>query len=215
MHNKNKQIIIASDRSPDDLQKLEDRLRTRFNWGLTVNIFPPDFNLRMNIIDKKIQAHEMAIDFPQDVREYIASNCTSDIRKLEGAITRVFAYASMITGGNITLDYAVEGLKDFFVKSIISKNNIDQVMQLVAREYNITVEDLKSKKRSAKIGVPRQIAMYICRVYLNEPLARIGSEFGGKDHTTVMHSVEKITKETDENPNLADAIQKIISGIKL
>lgn len=215
LHNKNKQIIIASDRSPDDLQKLEDRLRTRFNWGLTVNIFPPDFNLRMNIIDKKIQSDEMAIDFPQDVREYIASNCTSDIRKLEGAITRVFAYASMITGGNITLEYAIEALKDFFVKSIISKNNIDQVMQLVAREYNITVEDLKSKKRSAKIGVPRQIAMYICRVYLNEPLARIGSEFGGKDHTTVMHSVEKISKETEKDTNLADAIQKIISGIKL
>lgn len=214
LHNKNKQIIIASDRSPDDLQKLEDRLRTRFNWGLTVNIFPPDFNLRMNIIDKKIQAHEMAIDFPQDVKEYIASNCTSDIRKLEGAITRVFAYASMMNGSNITLDLAVESLKDFFVKSIISKNNIDQVMQLVARQYNITVEDLKSKKRSAKIGVPRQIAMYICRTYLNEPLARIGSEFGGKDHTTVMHSVEKITKETDKDSNLADAIQKIISEIK-
>lgn len=214
LHNKNKQIIIASDRSPDDLQKLEDRLRTRFNWGLTVNIFPPDFNLRMNIIDKKIQSHEMAIDFPQDVKEYIASNCTSDIRKLEGAITRVFAYASMMNGSNITLDLAVESLKDFFVKSIISKNNIDQVMQLVARQYNITVEDLKSKKRSAKIGVPRQIAMYICRTYLNEPLARIGSEFGGKDHTTVMHSVEKITKETDKDANLADAIQKIISQIK-
>ena len=214
LHNKNKQIIIASDRSPDDLKKLEDRLRTRFNWGLTVNIFPPDFELRMNIIDKKIQAHEMAINFPQDVKEYIASNCTSDIRKLEGAITRVFAYASIMNGSNITLDLAVDALKDFFVKSIISKNKIDQVQQLVARQYNITVEDLKSKKRSAKIGVPRQIAMYICRTYLNEPLARIGSEFGGKDHTTVMHSVEKITKETEKDANLADAIQKIISGIK-
>ena len=214
LHNKNKQIIIASDRSPDDLKKLEDRLRTRFNWGLTVNIFPPDFELRMNIIDKKIQSHEMAITFPQDVKEYIASNCTSDIRKLEGAITRVFAYASIMNGSNITLDLAVDALKDFFVKSIISKNKIDQVQQLVARQYNITVEDLKSKKRSAKIGVPRQIAMYICRTYLNEPLARIGSEFGGKDHTTVMHSVEKIKKETEKDTNLADAIQNIISNIK-
>ena len=122
LHNKNKQIIISSDRSPDDLKKLEDRLRTRFNWGLTVDILPPDFNLRMNIIDKKIQAHEMAIDFPQDVKEYIASNCTSDIRKLEGAITRVFAYATIMNGSNITLDLSIEALKDYFVKSIISKN---------------------------------------------------------------------------------------------
>jgi chromosomal replication initiator protein len=157
----------------------------------------------------------MAINFPQDVKEYIASNCTSDIRKLEGAITRVFAYASIMNGSNITLDLAVDALKDFFVKSIISKNKIDQVQQLVARQYNITVEDLKSKKRSAKIGVPRQIAMYICRTYLNEPLARIGSEFGGKDHTTVMHSVEKITKETEKDTNLADAIQKIIPDINM
>ena len=214
LHNKNKQIIIASDRSPDDLKKLEDRLRTRFNWGLTVNIFPPDFEIRMNIIDKIIQSHEMAISFPQDVKEYIASNCTSDIRKLEGAITRVFAYASIMNGSTITLDLAVDALKDFFVKSIISKNKIDQVQQLVARQYNITVEDLKSKKRSAKIGVPRQIALYICRTYLNEPLARIGSEFGGKDHTTVMHSVEKITKETEKDTNLVDAIQNIISQLK-
>lgn len=214
LHNKNKQIIISSDRSPDDLKKLEDRLRTRFNWGLTVDILPPDFNLRMNIIDKKIQAHEMAIDFPQDVKEYIASNCTSDIRKLEGAITRVFAYATIMNGSNITLDLSIEALKDYFVKSIISKNKIDQVQQLVARKYNITVEDLKSKKRSANIGVPRQIAMYICRNYLNEPLARIGSEFGGKDHTTVMHSVDKIKKEIVKDINLADTIQNIVNQIK-
>lgn len=214
LHNKNKQIIISSDRSPDDLKKLEDRLRTRFNWGLTVDILPPDFNLRMNIIDKKIQAHEMAIDFPQDVKEYIASNCTSDIRKLEGAITRVFAYATIMNGSNITLDLAVEALKDYFVKSIISKNKIDQVQQLIARQYNITVEDLKSKKRNASIGVPRQIAMYICRNYLNEPLARIGSEFGGKDHTTVMHSVDKIKKELTKDASLADAIQNIVNQIK-
>jgi len=214
LHNKNKQIIISSDRSPDDLKKLEDRLRTRFNWGLTVDILPPDFNLRMNIIDKKIQAHEMAIDFPAEVKEYIASNCTSDIRKLEGAITRVFAYATIMNGSNITLELAVESLKDYFVKSIISKNKIDQVQQLVARNYNITVEDLKSKKRNAKIGVPRQIAMYICRSYLNEPLARIGSEFGGKDHTTVMHSVDKIKKEISKDTNLSDTIQNIVNQIK-
>ncbi len=214
LHNNKKQIIIASDRSPDDLRKLEDNLRTRFNWGLTVDILPPDFDLRMNIIDNKIKSYEMTFGFPQDVKEYIASNCTSDIRKLEGAINRVYAYATIMNGSNITLNLAIEALKDYFVKSIISKNKIDQVQQLIANHYNVSIEDLKSKKRNANIGVPRQIAMYICRIYLEEPLARIGSEFGGKDHTTVMHSVEKITNEIKKDVKLADAIEKIVQKIK-
>lgn len=214
LHNNKKQIIIASDRSPDDLRKLEDNLRTRFNWGLTVDILPPDFDLRMNIIDNKIKSYEMTFGFPQDVKEYIASNCTSDIRKLEGAINRVYAYATIMNGSNITLNLAIEALKDYFVKSIISKNKIDQVQQLIANHYNVSIDDLKSKKRNANIGVPRQIAMYICRIYLEEPLARIGSEFGGKDHTTVMHSVEKITNEIKKDVKLADAIEKIVQKIK-
>jgi len=164
LHCNNKQIIISSDRSPDDLKKLEERLRTRFNWGLTIDILPPDFQLRMAIIDKKIEANDIKNNFPQDVKEYIASNCTSDIRKLEGAITRVFAYAAIMNGSDITMDLAVEALKDYFVKSIISKNKIEQVQQLVCNHYNISLEDLKSKKRMANISVPRQIGMYICRV---------------------------------------------------
>ena len=187
LHCNNKQIIISSDRSPDDLNKLEERLRTRFNWGLTIDILPPDFKLRMDIIDKKIEANNISCEFPNDVKEYIASNCTSDIRKLEGAITRVFAYSIIMNGSEITLDLAIEALKDYFVKSIISKNKVDQVQQVVAAHYNITVEDLKSKKRNANISVPRQVAMYICRTVLEESLPKIGMEFGGKDHTTVMH----------------------------
>lgn len=214
LHGNNKQIIISSDRSPDDLKLLENRLRTRFNWGLIIDILPPDFKLRMDIIDKKIEGQAMAKNFPQDVKEYIASNCTSDIRKLEGAITRVFAYATIMSGSEITLDLAVEALKDYFVKSIVSKNKIDQVQQLVANHYNITVEDLKSKKRVAAISVPRQIAMYICRTVLEESLPKIGIEFGGKDHTTVMHSVDKIKKEILNNSILEMEIQKIVSQIK-
>lgn len=214
LYGNNKQIIISSDRSPDDLKLLEDRLRTRFNWGLTIDILPPDFQLRMDIIDKKIESQVIGSTFPQDVKEYIASNCTSDIRKLEGAITRVFAYATMMSGSDITLDLAVEALKDYFVKSIVSKNKIDQVQQLVANHYNITVEDLKSKKRMASISVPRQIAMYICRTVLQESLPKIGIEFGGKDHTTVMHSVDKISKEIKTNAILEMEIQKIINQIK-
>ena len=214
LYGNNKQIIISSDRSPDDLKLLEDRLRTRFNWGLTIDILPPDFKLRMDIIDKKIEGNNMYNTLPKEVKEYIASNCTNDIRKLEGAITRVFAYATMMSGCEITLDLAIEALKDYFVKSIISKNKIDQVMQLVANNYNIGVEDLKSKKRSANISVPRQIAMYICRTVLEESFPKIGIEFGGKDHTTVMHSVDKIKKEIESNPILEMEIQKIIQQIK-
>ncbi len=214
LHGNNKQIIISSDRSPDDLKLLENRLRTRFNWGLIIDILPPDFQLRMDIIDKKIEGQAMAKDFPQDVKEYIAGNCTSDIRKLEGAITRIFAYATIMSGSEITLELAVEALKDYFVKSIVSKNKIDQVQQLVASHYNITVEDLKSKKRVASISVPRQIAMYICRTVLEESLPKIGIEFGGKDHTTVMHSVDKIKRELLNNGILEVEIQKIVSQIK-
>lgn len=214
LHCNNKQIIISSDRSPDDLKKLEERLRTRFNWGLTIDILPPDFKLRMDIIDKKIEGHNMAKPFPQDVKEYIASNCTSDIRKLEGAITRIFAYATIMNGSDITLELAMDALKDHFVKSIISKNKVEQVQQLVASNYNITVDEMKSKKRMAKIAVPRQIAMYICRTVLEESLPKIGIEFGGKDHTTVMHSVDKIKKEIKNDVNLEKEINKIIHQIK-
>jgi len=214
LYGNNKQIIISSDRSPDDLKLLEDRLRTRFNWGLTIDILPPDFKLRMDIIDKKLEGQVMSNAFPKEVKEYIASNCTSDIRKLEGAITRVVAYATMMNGSDITLDLAIEALKDYFAKSVVAKNKIDQVQQLVASNYNITVEDLKSKKRMASIAVPRQIAMYICRTVLEESLPKIGIEFGGKDHTTVMHSVEKIKNEMKKNPILEMEIQKIIAQIK-
>lgn len=214
LHTQNKQIIISSDRSPDDLKKLEERLRTRFNWGLTIDILPPDFELRMAILDKKIEAQGIGKLVPTEVKEYIANNCTSDIRKLEGALTRVFAYATIMNGSEITLDLAIEALKDYIGKNIISKNKIDQVIQLVANNYNITVEDIKSKKRLSKIAVPRQIGMYICRVHLKESLPKIGSEFGGKDHTTVMHSVAKIKRELKKDKNLEVEISKIINQIK-
>ena len=214
LYTNHKQIIITSDRSPDDLKALEERLQTRFSWGLPAPVSPPDFDLRMNIIDKKIEENEMVKEFPNDVKEYIASNCTTNIRKLEGAITRVVAYSTMMNCQNITLDIAIESLKDYFVKTIISKNKIELVQQIVAETYNITVDDLKSKRRTSNISVPRQIAMYICRVVCEESFPKIGIEFGGKDHTTVMHSVDKIKKEIKKDSNLELIIKKITSKIK-
>lgn len=214
LHSNGKQIIISSDRSPNDLKKLEDRLLTRFSWGLSVDIMPPDFDLRMNIISNKIKNNEIMVEFPIEVQEFIASICTSDVRTLEGCINRILAYSSIMNGSNINLPLAEEALNGYVVKPLVSKNKINQVQQIISQNYNITVEDLKSKKRKANISYPRQIAMYICRTILDEPLARIGSEFGGKDHTTVMHSVNKIASEVKKDKNLNDEIQKIVNQIK-
>ncbi len=214
LYNNEKQIIISSDRSPDDIKKLEERLKTRFNWGLQVNILPPDFKLRMSILNKKIENNEVGGIVPEDVKEYIASNCVGDVRKLEGAITRVFAYATMMNGSDITLDLAIEALKDYFVKTIVSKNKMDQVVQIICDHYNLTQEQLLSKKRSNEIAIPRQVAMYICRVYLDENLTKIGIQFGGKNHTTVMHAVDKIKKEIIKDDILNGEIQKMINEIR-
>lgn len=214
LYNNEKQIIISSDRSPDDIKKLEERLKTRFNWGLQVNILPPDFKLRMSILNKKIENNELAGIVPEDVKEYIASNCVGDVRKLEGAITRVFAYATMMNGSDITLDLTIDALKDYFVKTIVSKNKMDQVLQIVCEHYNLTNEELLSKKRSNDIAIPRMIAMYICRVYLDENLTKIGIQFGGKNHTTVMHAVDKIKNEILKDDQLNGEIQKMVNEIR-
>ena len=214
LHNNNKQIIISSDRSPDDIKRLEERLKTRFNWGLQVDITPPDFNLRMSILNKKIENNEIDISVPEEVKEYIASNCIGDVRKLEGAITRVFAYATIMNGSDITLDIAIEALKDYFVSTIVSKNKMDQVIQITCEHYNLTKEQIISKKRSNDIAIPRQIAMFICRTHLNENLVKIGMAFGGKNHTTVMHAVDKIKKLIKKDENLNNEIEKMINEIK-
>ena len=214
LHNHEKQIIVTSDRSPDDIKRLEERLRTRFNWGLQVDITPPDFNLRMSILNKKIENNEIDIVVPEEVKEYIASNCVGDVRKLEGAITRVFAYATIMNGSDINLDIAIEALKDYFTTTVVAKNKTDQVIQIICEQYNISKDDLLSKKRSNDIAIPRQIAMYICRINLNENLTKIGMAFGGRNHTTVMHAVDKIKKAIKKDENLSIEIEKMCDKIK-
>lgn len=209
LYNDSKQIIISSDRSPDDLKLLEDRLRTRFCWGLTVNIFPPDFALRTEIIKKKIIAGNFEKEIPEDVIEYIASNIGTDVRQLEGSITRLIAYSTIMGGVEITLDLAIEALKDFISKGISEKNDVHRIQKIVSEYFQITVEDIRSKKRSSNISFPRQIAMYLCRNMTSESFPKIGTEFGGKDHSTVMHSVEKIEQEIKINPDLAKIIDKL------
>ena len=213
LFNDSKQIIVSSDRSPDDLKLLEERLITRFSWGLRVNISPPDYNLRRDILKKKIIANNFEKDIPDDVVEYIASNIGPDVRHLEGAITRLVAYSTIMGGEKITLDLAIEALKDFNTKGVGEKNDVHRIQKIVSEYFQISVEDIRSKKRSSNISFPRQIAMYLCRDLTNESFPKIGIEFGGKDHSTVMHSVEKIEKEIRENKDLANIIEKLKKDI--
>ncbi len=214
LYSDSKQIIISSDRSPDDLRLLEERLRTRFCWGLTVDIFPPDFSLRIAILKKKISAGNIEKEIPDDVIEYIASNMASDVRQLEGSITRLIAYSTIMGGSEITLDLAIEALTDYINKGVSEKDDVRKIQKTVAEYFQISLEDIRSKKRSSAISFPRQIAMYLCRKLINESYPKIGTEFGGKDHSTIMYSCEKIEKEIKNNKNLQKIIEKIEADLK-
>ena len=213
LYNDNKQIIISSDRSPNDLQLLEERLRTRFFGGLTVNIKPPDFELRKEIIRKKISSANIEKEIPEDVVEYIASNIGTNVRELEGAITRLMSYSAMMGGIEISLDLSIEALKDFIGSGISENNDVHRIQKIVSEYFQISVDDIKSKKRSSNISFPRQIAMYLCRTMTSESLPKIGIEFGGKDHSTVIHSINKIEEELKINEDLVKIINKIKSDI--
>lgn len=214
LHQEGKQIIISSDRSPDDLKLLEERLRTRFSWGLTVNIYPPDYELRLEILKKKLSVHELARPVDNEVLEYIANNCTSDVRKLEGALNRLFAYTTIFNKEVINLEVATEALKGHLNSYGYVKNNIQKIQSIVADYYQIDVADMKSKKRTNKIAFPRQIAMYLSRIMTDESFPRIGIEFGGKDHSTIIHACEKIEEDMKEDKNLETIINTLKQKIK-
>ena len=209
LYDSNKQIIISSDRSPDDLKALEDRLRTRFRWGLTANIFPPDFDLRCKILKDKMSGLEGAKLIKDDVIEYIANNCESDVRYLEGSIRRLFAYAAMYSPKEINLEFAIEALKDYIGSSVYSNSNISKIQKAVADYFDITVDNLKSKKRTANINNARQIAIYLCRVITEETTTRIGLEFGNRDHSTILHAIEKVSKDVKNNDELRSQLNEI------
>ena len=209
LYNLNKQIIIASDRSVDDLKMLENRLLTRFNWGLTANITPPDFSLRVNIIRDKIAYQESAEDVPDEVIEYIANNFDSDVRQLEGAITRVFSYCLMMNRGVITLDMAVDALKDKLTDRSVFKNDIHRIQRVVCDYYKISLDDIKGKKRSLNINYPRQVAIYLCRILTTESFPKIGSYFGGRDHSTIINAYQKIENDLKNNQQLVAVVEEL------
>ena len=206
-----KQIIISSDRPPNEIPTLEDRLRTRFAWGLQADIQAPDFETRIAILKKKAEIEKYVVS--SDVMVYIATKIKSNIRELEGALTRVMAYSSLTNNKNITVDLATEALKDIISSTQTRSITIDLIQDVVANYYNLSVQELKSQRRTRNVAYPRQIAMYLSRKLTDMSLPKIGDEFGGRDHTTVIHAYEKISAALKSDDSLASAIRIITKKV--
>ncbi|MBM7867738.1 chromosomal replication initiator protein DnaA [Heliobacterium gestii] len=211
LHESSKQIIISSDRPPKEIPTLEDRLRSRFEWGLITDINPPDLETRIAILRKKAILENL--DVPNEVMVFIANIIQSNIRELEGALNRVIAFASL-SGKSLTSDVAEEALKSIIPSHRAKVINIALIQNVVAEHFNMRVEDFKAKKRTRDVAFPRQIAMYLSREMIDVSLPKIGEEFGGRDHTTVIHAHEKITKDIEKDPQLEMTIQLLKEKIQ-
>ncbi len=210
LYEANKQIIISSDKPPKDITTLEERLRSRFEWGLIADIAPPDLETRIAILRKKAQLENL--DVPDDVMVFIADKVASNIRELEGAMNRVIAY-STLTENKINVDMAIEALKDMFNNSKAVVINSKTIQEAVSRYFHLKTDELKSKRRSRDVSFPRQIAMYLCREMTDMSLPKVGDEFGGRDHTTVIHACEKINQDMANSAELRRTIEDIKKNI--
>jgi chromosomal replication initiator protein len=205
LHESLKQIVIASDRPPKELAEIEDRLRSRFEWGLIADLQPPDLETKVAILQKK--AEQEKVTLPTDVALYIASNIRSNVRELEGALIRLVAHSSLI-GAEITLPYAQQVLKNF-IDSQARKVTIESIQKAVAEQFGLRLIEIKAKNNSRAIVYPRQIAMYLAKHLTEASLPEIGRQFGGKHHTTVLHSVEKIDLQRKNDKDLNRLINKL------
>ncbi len=210
LHTAGKQIILSSDKPPKEIAKLEERLRSRFEWGLTADISKPDLETRTAILQKKAENEMLHVD-PQ-VLTMIAERVSSNIRELEGCLTRLVAYSSL-TGRAVDQQLAEEALKEVFVHNEPRHVTCQDVMDVVANYYTVTVADLKSSRRSRDVTVPRQIAMYIAREVVAAPLTMIGDCFGGRDHSTVNHACNKVKEEMSASPSLYNLVNDLIQQL--
>ena len=210
LHDSRKQIIISSDRPPKEISNLEERLISRFTWGLIKDIQPPDFETRVAILRKKIEREPVSV--PDDVILYIAEQIRTNIRELEGALIRVIAY-SLLEEKIISLDMAKTILKDM-VKETLKTISVDTIQKNVADFFNISLNDLRAQRRNKNLVFPRQIAMYLSRKLTSLSLPEIGNAFGGKDHTTVLHSYRKINEKITRNSELKNTIEKLTTALK-
>lgn len=211
LYSKGKQIIISSDRPPKDIPTIEERLRSRFEWGLIVDIQKPDYETRVAILRRK--ADEEGIDVPYDVIDYIAERVESNIRELEGTLTRLNAQCQLM-GMPLTLECARDSLSQLVKSQEGRRITPELIISVIADQYGVTSEDIISKKRSRDIALPRQIAMYLCRNMTQLSTTNIGRSFGGRDHTTVMHGCDKINQEMNENFSFRKRIEELTSLIK-
>lgn len=208
-----KQIILSSDKAPNEIPLLEDRLKSRFEWGITADISNPDYETRLAILRKKAESENIVID--DDILSNIANRVSSNIRELEGVFNKLVAF-STLSKGPITIEMAEKSINDISAQ----KNNVisaEYIQEVVAKYFNINKKDLRSSKRSNDIAYPRQIAMYLCRELANMSFPKIGEEFGNRDHSTVMHGCNKIEKEIKDNTNtklIVESVQKIITEKK-
>ena len=211
LYESSRQIVISSDRPPKEIPTLEERLRSRFEWGLISDIQPPDLETRVAILRKKAQIEN--INVPDETLHYIAEKIQSNIRELEGAFIRIVAYAALTTNP-ITPEVAATVLKDVFNLSRPRPVTPELIQDVVAKYYNILPEDLKTKRRNRAVAYPRQIAMYLCRELTDLSLPKIGEHFGGRDHTTVLHAWEKISAELQTDLSLQRIITDLTNKIK-
>ena len=209
LYDAHKQIVLSSDRSPKDISALEERLVSRFEWGLVTDIQPPDLETRIAILKKKIEQNK--IDVPDEVVFFIGNKIKLNIRELEGALIRVVAYSSL-TNEKITLERARSVLKDMLLEE--KKISVDAIQKKVAAHFDIRPLDLKAKKRNRAVVYPRQIAMYLVRTFTDFSLPEIGEYFGGRDHTTILYAYTKIQGDLKKDPKLKDLLDRLIIEIK-
>jgi chromosomal replication initiator protein len=210
LYDAHKQIVISSDRPPREIPTLEERLHSRFEWGLISDIQPPDLETKIAILQKKAELE--GVELPHDVTFFIAHNIRSNVRELEGSLIRLVAYSSL-TGEEITLSLAERVLRNIAEQNarIIS---VDYIQKVVADHYSLKVTDLRAKDNSRRVAEPRQVAMYICRELTETSLPQIGKAFGGKHHTTVLHSIRKIEKLRGRDPRVNSTINRLINSIQ-
>lgn len=212
LHSAGKQIILSSDKPPKDMETLEERFRSRFEWGLISDIQPPDYETRMAILKKNAEMYNKK-DIDDEVFQYIANNIKSNIRELEGAFNKIIAF-SKLNKVDINLAYAEEALKDVIYPDKPKEVTPALIIEVVAEHFGVNPEDITSKKRNSEFVLPRQIVMYLCRTLTDTSLSNIGKYLGKKDHTTVMHGIQKITSELETNEdikNKVDIIKKKIN----
>jgi chromosomal replication initiator protein len=210
LHKHQKQIVLTSDVQPGEIKGLQDRLISRFQWGLCVDIQPPNLETRVAILKKK--AEEDNLNIPENIIYYIAENVTSNIREIEGVVIKILAYAS-ITKSDITIDLVRRVLKDV-IKSQKSKISLDDIIETVAEYYKIPVNKIREKDRRKEVAHCRQVGMYIAKTFTNYSLKTIGLNFGGRDHSTVIHSINNIEKLKTKNQSLLNDIEYITSSLK-